>query len=180
MHDLVKYEIVRRKTEISQVGPSFGNAVELARVGEGQRLQQRRIYDTEDRRRGADAESHRENGNGGPTRSLRQQSQPEPHILFHPVPPEPSPRFVEPLAARGYVAEGAPRGCDRLLLGHATLPEPVRFQADVCVNFCGEIVLLACISHACSGPNTRPIAPANRRHREVSTVNCFRPALVSL
>jgi len=113
---------------------------ELLGVGEGERVEQRRVDDAEDGGRGADAERDGQDGDGREARRLAQEPRGKADVQRQTVPPHPPTRFVEPLLGGHDVAEAPARGSGGVLVAHALGAQRVGFDLQVRVDLGREVV----------------------------------------
>ena len=93
-------------------------------------------------------------------------------------------QLVEPLPDTRDAAEGAACRVARGLAAHAVGGETIGLQLEVRPDLVREVVVSAAAPErhprSGSGPSTRAIAAASRRHFVVSRSSCARPVFVSV
>jgi len=116
------------------------DAHQLFGVRIGQRSQQRRVDDAENRGRCTDAERERENSDRGEAGRLAEHAHGVPNVLNGVIEPEPPARLVEPFARQRHVSEVAMRSGARRVVVEALFAQPGDVLVEVTVDLRREIV----------------------------------------
>src|SRR5262245_4702751 len=169
---------------------------QLLRLSDGQRLQQQRVEQAEDRRIRADANRQRKRGHGSEAFALKQHSEAKTKVLKERIDKSDSTHIAMSLLQQSDVSELAARGPSRLCLTHSLAEISLGEQAQVSLDLVVELSIRSAISeqspksgrqftqimdHLYSWPssfNSRPIAPAIRSQFPVSCASCFGPLFV--